>query len=146
MPITESVAGELGRTIYAPAGALAHGTSTATHGAGLVNGSAQPIPWALAFTTSAEFPDVDIEITVPFVSNSGANDTIVHVLVDGTCRYEDTVKVASTHGRRSTGFAPVTGLSEGDHTATVQMSVSAGTGFFAAVATNPGVLKVREVG
>lgn len=137
---------ELGRTVYAPAGGLGISSSIATHGAGLINGSAQPIPWALSFTTTAARPDVDIYLTVPFVSNSGANDTVMHVLVDGTCRYEDTVKAASTHGRRSTGSAPVTGLSAGDHTATVQMSVSAGAGALAAAATNPGVLAVREVG
>ena len=138
MPVIESPPRELLRVTY-QAGVISF-TSLAAHGAALST------PWGGTFTI-ANRPNVDIQLSAYFVSNSGAGDTTLHVLVDGTCILEDAVKLGSTSGRRIESRTTVTGLAAGAHTIAVQGSVASGTGFISSGAPPiRGLLTVREVG
>jgi hypothetical protein len=114
-------------------------TSTATHG------GAWSTPWGGTLVTTGK--SLEIDVSANFVIASGSIDVVLHVLIGGTCVYEDSMK--ATHaavGRKMTGSTILTGLAAGSYSVAVQAQLaSAGTVFLGSPITSPSYLRISEV-
>lgn len=119
-------------------------TSTATHGAAPTPTIGGP------FTTTSAHPNVDIEVSCPYLYASVASVPSFHVMVDGSadgnCQGEgDTYCAANLTGSSVYRKFRLTGLTAGAHTLAVFLKNStAGTCTALAGAVNPIFVRVVE--
>jgi hypothetical protein len=114
-------------------------TSAAAHGA-----AASPAI-GFTFTTTAIHPNVDIEISIDYLSVNAATTAIAHIVIDGTCVLElravnATASVSETITRRGRVF----GLAAGPHMLVVNVGSSSGTTTITATSVSPCFVRAVE--